>query len=102
MIPVIIESPYAGDVKRNMKYLKLCIKDCLNRNEAPFASHLLYTDVLNDNIKQERDLGINAGFVWGKLADKVVVYINYGISKGMQYGVQNALKNNKLIEYRRL
>jgi DNA polymerase I-like protein with 3'-5' exonuclease and polymerase domains len=46
---VIVESPFAGGFA-NVKYSRECIKDCLNRGESPFASHLLYTQkgVLND------------------------------------------------------
>lgn len=28
---VILESPYAGDIERNVNYARLCIKDSLNR-----------------------------------------------------------------------
>lgn len=104
MLRVIVESPYSGDVDRNIKYAREAIKDCLKRGESPFASHLLYTQdgVLDDNIEKERDLGINAGFEWGKVAEKVVVYCDHGISKGMEYGIENAKKNNISIEYRKL
>ena len=56
-VTVIVESPYAGDVERNERYARACIRDCLLRGEAPFASHLLYTQagVLDDTIKEERD-----------------------------------------------
>ena len=40
---VIIESPYAGNVEENEEYARKCLRDCLMRGEAPFASHLLYT-----------------------------------------------------------
>ena len=40
---VIIESPYAGFVKRNEDYARECLRDSLMRGEAPIASHLLYT-----------------------------------------------------------
>ena len=101
---VIIESPYAGDVEKNIRYARLCMRDSFMRGEFPFASHLLYTqdDILNDNLLDERKLGINAGLKWGKFADKTVVYTDYGISPGMQYGIDNAINNNRKIEYRKL
>ena len=43
MIKVIIESPYTGDVERNLEYARRCMRDSIKRGEAPFASHLLYT-----------------------------------------------------------
>ena len=37
MIRVIIESPYAGDVEKNLRYLRAAMHDCLMRGEAPFV-----------------------------------------------------------------
>lgn len=99
---VILESPYAGNIEKNVEYAKKCMKDSFERGEFPFASHLLYTQCLDDNITIERNLGIMAGLEWGKCADKTVVYTDLGISKGMEYGIENAIKNNRPIEYRKL
>ena len=38
---VIIESPYAGEIDKNTAYARRCMRDSLDRGEAPFASHLL-------------------------------------------------------------
>jgi len=101
---VIIESPYAGDIERNIAYARMCMKDSFNRGEAPFASHLLYTQegILNDGVKHERDLGIDAGLEWGKLAKLTAVYIDYGITSGMQYGIENAYRNDRVVEFRKI
>lgn len=99
---VILESPYAGDIERNVNYARLCIKDSLNRGEAPIASHLLYTQCLDDDFEPHRFLGITAGLKWGEKATKSVVYTDYGISKGMEYGIKDAEKNNRVIEYRKI
>ena len=87
MKKVIIDSPYAGDIERNINYARACLKDSLNRNEAPLASHLLYTQdgVLDDGIKAERMQGINAGLAWLEVVNLHVFYIDYGMSKGMEY-----------------
>lgn len=102
MIRVIIESPFAGDIDKNIEYARKCIKDCLLRNESPIASHLLYTQkgILNDEIQEERDLGINAGLEWYKVADKCIVYVDNGISSGMKSGILKAKEYNVLVEYR--
>ena len=101
---VIVESPFAGDVERNLKYLRACMHDCLMRGEAPFASHGLYTQpgVLDDNIPEERERGIAAGFAWRDVAHATVVYTDLGISKGMQYGIRHADENRIKVEYRHL
>lgn len=89
---VLVESPYAGDspekVQANIEYAQKAIKDCLQRNEAPFASHLIYTQALDDNIPRERELGIKAGLVFSQIVDKIVVYIDKGISDGMIKGIK--------------
>jgi len=97
---VILESPFAGERERNIDYARKCMLDCFNRNEAPFASHLLYTQCLDDDFEPHRFLGITAGLKWGEKATKSVVYTDYGISKGMEYGIKDAEKNNRVIEYR--
>lgn len=101
---VIIESPYAGDVERNTEYARKCMRDSLMRGEAPYASHLLYTQpyVLDDKIPDERKLGIEAGFVWGEVADATVVYIDYGITPGMQKGIERAIAAGHPVETRKL
>lgn len=61
---VIIESPYKGDVPRNLRYLRSCIRDCLSHGESPYASHRMLTDALDDGSPAERALGIEAGLAW--------------------------------------
>ena len=102
MIAVIIESPFAGNKKRNLKYAKRCMADSLKRGEAPLASHVLYSGILNDDVPEERAKGIEAGFIWGHRAWKTIVYMDYGISIGMQEGIENAKKYKRDIEYRKI
>lgn len=101
---VIVESPYAGDVETNERYARAAMHDCLMRGEAPYASHLLYTQpgVLRDTNEVERAIGINAGFAWRQVAELTVVYTDLGISKGMQYGIDDAAKRGCPVEYRSL
>lgn len=81
---VLIESPYAGDVDRNMRYLAACERWCLLHGRAPFASHRAYTQALDDNDFFERKLGIEAGYEWGRLAEEVLFFVDYGASEGMR------------------
>jgi hypothetical protein len=97
---VVIESPYAGDELRNIAYARRCMLDCLRRGEAPFASHLLYTQVLDDTTPEERKTGIEAGFAWGECADMRVVYCDYGISHGMKLGIEAGESFGQTIKYR--
>lgn len=101
---VIVESPFAGDVQRNLLYVRTAMRDCLLRGEAPFASHALYTQagVLDDRNPEERVLGIGAGLEWGQHADATVVYTDLGITPGMEQGIHRALAEGRRVEYRTL
>ena len=99
---VIIESPFAGEQEKNLKYARAALLDCLNRGEAPFASHLLYTQVLDDLKASERVLGISAGLELAKRADATVVYCDRGISSGMRLGIAEAQRVGRPVEYRKL
>jgi hypothetical protein len=101
---VILESPYAGRLERNIEYARQAMRDCLLREEAPYASHLLYTQdgILDDDDPAERELGIEAGLWWGSQADATVVYIDLGISPGMAKGIQRAQREGRNVEFRSL
>lgn len=90
MTLVVVESPYAGDVKLNEAYARACIADSLGRNETPFASHLFYTQsgILEELNPDDRRRGILAGYEWGSKADKVVFYMDLGWSNGMHAAYQ--------------
>lgn len=101
---VVVESPFAGDVEANIAYAKECIKDCLERYEAPIASHLLFTQpgILDDSDPIERAKGMIAGHSWIGVAQAVVVYRDRGISQGMKAGIGWALRLGVPVEYRNL
>jgi hypothetical protein len=115
---VIVESPFAtntitlADGKSyqategwNVKYARACLHDCLvNHGEAPYASHLLYTQegILDDDVPEERKLGITAGLEIGKKADLRVFYLDRGFSSGMQWGLRSALELGQECVVRRL
>lgn len=103
---VILESPYAGDVEANVAYARACLRDCLERGEAPIASHLLYTQpgVLRDDVPEEREWGIAAGLAWSDtfVCDAAVFYTDRGWSKGMLAAKDHHLENGTPIEERTL
>lgn len=99
---VVVESPYAGHIEANLRYLRACLRDCILRGEAPFASHAIFTQpgVLRDEVPEERKHGIEAGFVIAEVFDARVVYTDRGMSSGMKYGIEHAEKIGQPIEYR--
>lgn len=99
---VIVESPFMGlpppanvrgSILFNMLYARAALRDCILRGEAPFASHLLYTQdgVLRDEVHEERELGMGLGWHVMRRANYVVVYADLGFSSGMIRGVQAAI-----------
>jgi hypothetical protein len=97
---VIIESPYAGDLVRNVGYARECLWDSLLRQESPFASHLLYTQVLDDKIPEQREMGLRLALAWYNAADLCAVYTDFGISDGMKEGIEYAMSIGLPVEKR--
>ena len=90
---VIIESPYADNLVNGGQYLayaRKCLWDSLMRRESPFASHLLYTQVLDDKISEQRKLGMDLALDWYDAAEICAIYMDHGISDGMRRGIEYA------------
>lgn len=99
---VFVESPYAGDIGRNLDYARECMADSIRRGEHPFASHLLYTQhgILCDDVPEERERGINAGFAFARLCHASVFYTDRGWSPGMKHGEDRARRDGRAILHR--
>lgn len=103
---VVVESPLAAPtpegIAENRAYACRCMRDCLDRVESGYASHLLFDQpgILDDLVPEERDRGIEAGFAWGAKADVVAVYIDRGVSGGMRMGIRKAVERDQCIEVR--
>lgn len=96
---VILESPFAGDILRNVLYARACVRDALLKGYAPIASHLLYTQpgILDDAVPEERTHGIEAGLAWRKVAEGSLVYVDRGVSSGMAYGIAAMRAEGKFV-----
>ena len=105
---VLIESPFRGEsyeeTRNNILYARACVHDSIKRGEAPYASHLFFTQtgILDDKIEDERNKGINAGLAWGSNASLSAFYIDMGVSRGMKYGMEAAEKVGRKTEKRSL
>lgn len=99
---VVVESPLSGDFARNIRYARLACLDCVKRGEAPYASHLLMTQFLDDATPEERKVGMEAGFEWGAKATLVAVYTDLGMSGGMKMGIDKARARGQVIVFRKL
>jgi hypothetical protein len=101
---VAIESPFGSKdpaiLERNKAYALAAMRDCLARGESPYASHLLLTQVLDDNDPEQRTRGIQAGLDWAVMAERRVVYVDLGTTVGMQLGIAQAEEIGQPIERR--
>lgn len=103
---VVIESPFAStvlsEVEENKSYARVAMLDSIDRGEAPFAGHLLYTQVLDDNVEAERALGIALHVEFLLHASHIAVYVDYGVTTGMRQGIRAAEALGKAIYYRNI
>ncbi len=97
---VVIESPYAGDEEANKVYRQVVICHSIKQWEAPFASHQMYTDALNDDDLYQRLIGCGAGYTWMKIADLVAFYMDRGFSSGMKSALYKAVDYSLPIQFR--
>lgn len=99
---VFVVSPYRGDVEKNRRYAFLCVRDCIQRGESPFAGHLFYTLFLDDNVASDRAAGMSAGQDWLLKSDVVAAYMDLGASSGMIEDMAFAKKHKIRVEERNL
>lgn len=101
---VIVESPYAGDIERNTTYAQRALHDCIMREEAPYASHLLYPQphVLDENDPDQRVRGILLGYEWWHVANYIVFYTDYGWTDGMEQARDRAIDYKKPYQLRHI
>lgn len=105
---VQLESPFSPSngfpLEHNLRYARRALRDSIFREETPYASHLLYTQegVLNDDVQDERDLGIQTGFrlLRHGLVSMSVVYSDFGLSRGMIDGIRVAIENDIHVQFR--
>lgn len=58
---VYICSPYAGDIESNVRFAKAACRYTMEQGCAPVAVHLMYPQILDDNIPAQRETGIRMG-----------------------------------------
>ena len=93
---VMIESPYSGDIDRNIRYLHLTLFDSMiNHDECAYASHAYMTQhprhktfFVSDYDKKwdvlSREGAITRSQLMRKRCDKTVFYTDRGWSSGMK------------------
>jgi hypothetical protein len=104
MSVIMIESPYSGDIDRNIRYLALCSFDAsVLYDECPYASHACMTQhprkkdfFVSDYDKKwdvlTRDQAIHMSQRMRSRCDKTVFYADLGWSSGMKAAREYCIK----------
>jgi len=110
---IFLESPYGNGNPVFIAYAQRAMNDARRRGEIPIVSHLMWTQheaaighfVSDDSEKYVvtgREAALDAICHLRLRSDKVVAYTDYGISAGMQHGLEHAKANGLTIEMRQL
>lgn len=93
---VYICSPYAGDIKENVRNARRYSRFAVKKGYLPIAPHLLFPQFLNDADLNEREVGIYMGLI---MLTKCVELWVFGerISEGMQREIKKAKVRGVLI-----
>lgn len=90
-------SPYRGEVERNKKYARELTRLALDNGFCPVTVHLYLTEVTDDNIPEERRLGMDAGMEILKNCKYILIGGRHGISEGMKAEIKTALDMGKIM-----
>lgn len=93
MKKIFICSAYRGEVEKNVEKAKKACRYALSEGCAFFCPHLLYPQVLDDNIKKERELGIEIGKEFLKICDEIWIFGDK-ITEGMAEEINFAIEKN--------
>jgi len=98
---VYVCSPYAGDTKANIQAARRYCRFVASRDCVPFASHLLFTQFLNDKVKKERDLGMIFGRVMMRICKEIWVFgeeVTPGMKEELMYAKRKGFRIRKFTE----
>lgn len=98
---VYVCSAYAGDVEYNT-VLARCYCDCIISSGAiPICPHIYFTQFLDDNIPESREMGMQMGLQLLAECDSMYVFIKQDgiISEGMRREITYATAYNIPIHY---
>lgn len=92
---VYVCSPYRGETERNIGYAQELTRLVLDNGFVPVTPHLYLTQVVCEEVPQERELGMAAGRELLKQCEYILVGSRYGLSDGMLGEIELAMKMEK-------
>jgi hypothetical protein len=110
---IVLESPYSGNIATHVQYAQRAMLDARKRGEIVLVPHLLWTQhhlcptvfVSDYDEKYDvkgcgRDESLEQIRTLRGVADKVVFYMDYGMSPGMRAGREDCLAHKYTMEER--
>lgn len=95
---VYICSPYSGNVNHNIEMARKYSRFAVDKHYLPIAPHLLFTQFMNDEIPEEREIAIFMNFVLMSKCAEMWVFGDV-ISAGMQHEINRAKRKYMKIRY---
>lgn len=101
---IVLESPFKNESQSifndNYFYVNVCARKMMKESDiAPLFFHTLYTQFLNDDMADERDLGLYRSFEYHSDAEEKIYAIDRGISGGMILGAEDAIKKGMTVKF---
>lgn len=95
---VYVVSRYAGDIENNvLSAIRYC-KFVITQGKMPIAAHLLYPQIVDDNVPAEREIGTMFGIALLEMCDEVWCF-GKELSSGMEREIKEAKCLGKPIKY---
>ena len=95
---VYICSPYSGDIETNVEAAKRYSRLAVDKGYIPLTPHLLFPQFLDDDIPEERELGLFFGNALMSKCSEVWVF-GERISDGMESEIKRARWKNYRLRY---
>jgi len=95
---VYICSPYSGDIETNVEAAKKYSRLAVDKGCIPLTPHLLFPQFLDDDIPEERELGLFFGNILMSKCSEVWVF-GERISAGMESEIKRARWKNYRLRY---
>jgi hypothetical protein len=88
---IYVCSPCKGDVKTNIENARLYSKYVASQGFIPFTPHIYFTEFLNDNIPEERQVGLKLALEWLFQCHELWCF-GEAVSEGMKNEIEIAKK----------
>jgi len=94
---IYVASKYAGDTNKNIRDAVSYCRRVIDSGYMPVASHLLYPQMLDDGVPEERELGCLFGLALLAMCDEVWAFGE--ISSGMEREIEEAKRLHIPVRY---